>query len=660
MDHKHSTGDAPLSDEELRKLLKPHLSKDQAKYVLVKSYANDGDQVEVVQQLDSYDDVNFKVTVKGKYYLLKIHNGVESKDFIKVYNAAGQDFYKKGCLNSVIHLQSTIMALLSANGIGTNQPITARDTNAPVCIHSLPVVSEDHSPQQLAVRLLSWVEGRPMSDATVLPIESLAEAGRFLGQLDKVLDHISDKDTNESTATDAIKTDSSNVVIDRSILEPAARFHQWDGKNTSDLRSFTPCIDDERKRSLVVSILDAFKRDIIDSGDYKEFRLGVNHGDYNDANILQNDDLSISGVIDFGDSVQSWRVLDVTVAMAYSMLSVYGKPNRSISAAAALLRGFTMEYPLTSIEKKHVALLVACRLACSVTLGAYSYIQNPTNHYLLLHAQPAWKALEMLEKESIREVFAKVLDQACTFDEKSSGTIDCSDLTLPDPVVVDLLASVRIKPTDLDARPPKRPRTRHDDGRSLVTFVTGNQKKMEELTRILKTNENEDLPFHLTNQNVELSELQGDPIEIAKQKCASAAREVGGAVITEDTSLCFNALGGLPGPYIKWFLESCGLKGLNKILDGYADKTAYAQTVVAFASDPDKTPIVFVGKTFGKIVMPRGRLDFGWDPVFQPDDGAGDKTYAEMTKVEKDAISHRSRALAQLQKYFKEHPHLFA
>ena len=92
----------------------------------------------------------------------------------------------------------------------------------------------------------------------------------------------------------------------------------------------------------------------------------------------------------------------MTVAMAYAMLSTYAKANGGISAAAAVLRGFHTEYPLTSVEKKHLALLVACRLACSVTLGAYSYQQNPSNTYLLFHAEPAWKALEMLEEETVR------------------------------------------------------------------------------------------------------------------------------------------------------------------------------------------------------------------------------------------------------------------
>lgn len=52
--------------------------------------------------------------------------------------------------------------------------------------------------------------------------------------------------------------------------------------------------------------------------------------------------------------------------------------------------------------------------------------------------------------------------------------------------------------------------------------------------------------------------------------------------MVEDTSLCFNACGGLPGPYIKWFLAKLGHDGLNRMLVGFEDKTAYAQCIFAF------------------------------------------------------------------------------
>ncbi len=50
-------------------------------------------------------------------------------------------------------------------------------------------------------------------------------------------------------------------------------------------------------------------------------------------------------------------------------------------------------------------------------------------------------------------------------------------------------------------------------------------------------------------------------------------------------------------------------------------------------------------------MRPRGKLDFGWDPIFEPDDGASGKTYAEMDGIEKDSISHRKRAFVKLRDY---------
>lgn len=55
------------------------------------------------------------------------------------------------------------------------------------------------------------------------------------------------------------------------------------------------------------------------------------------------------------------------------------------------------------------------------------------------------------------------------------------------------------------------------------------------------------------------------------------------AVMVEDTCLCFNALQGLPGPYIKWFLQKLGHDGLNRMLAGFDDKTAYALCVFAYS-----------------------------------------------------------------------------
>ena len=200
-----------------------------------------------------------------------------------------------------------------------------------------------------------------------------------------------------------------------------------------------------------------------------------------------------------------------------------------------------------------------------------------------------------------------------------------------------------------------------------LTFVTGNKQKLLEVMEIVtKLSGDAPFPYDLVSKKIDLPELQGEPEKIAIEKARLAAKEVGTAVLVEDTSLHFNALNGLPGPYIKWFLEKIGHVGLNNMLAAYADKSAYAQVranitlystyaqlcfqsqcTFGFLESPEsKVGKVFTGKTNGKIVSARGPKTFGWDPVFEPKEGHG-KTYAEMLKKDKNAISHRYRALKQ-------------
>ena len=118
-----------------------------------------------------------------------------------------------------------------------------------------------------------------------------------------------------------------------------------------------------------------------------------------------------------------------------------------------------------------------------------------------------------------------------------------------------------------------------------ITFVTGNANKLKEVTRILSGDA--PLPFGLQNKALDLPELQGEPEAIAREKCEMAAAAAGGPVMCEDTLLCFNALNGLPGPYIKWFLEKTGHAGLNNLLAAYDDKSASA---------PPASPVFFFSR----------------------------------------------------------------
>ena len=56
--------------------------------------------------------------------------------------------------------------------------------------------------------------------------------------------------------------------------------------------------------------------------------------------------------------------------------------------------------------------------------------------------------------------------------------------------------------------------------------------------------------YNISNMGLDLEEIQGDPVTIAKTKVKLAATKVNTPVLTEDVSLCFNAMNGLPGPYM--------------------------------------------------------------------------------------------------------------
>lgn len=179
---------------------------------------------------------------------------------------------------------------------------------------------------------------------------------------------------------------------------------------------------------------------------------------------------------------------------------------------------------------------------------------------------------------------------------------------------------------------------------TLPVFVTGNKGKLREVNHILKDNP-------ITNQDVDLEEIQGSIEEIAEHKARTAANFVKGPVLVEDTALEFNAMKGLPGPYIKWFLKKLDNDGLVKMLEGFEDKGARAICTFAYCAGPGEEVKLFQGINEGSIVPPTGPPDFGWNPIFKPN--GYDQTYAEMTADLKNSVSHRKLAMDKLVPFLK-------
>ncbi len=173
-----------------------------------------------------------------------------------------------------------------------------------------------------------------------------------------------------------------------------------------------------------------------------------------------------------------------------------------------------------------------------------------------------------------------------------------------------------------------------------IQFITGNKNKLAELKAIIS---------EVEQLEIDLTEVQDiDPHEIIKAKLREALKHHSGPLVVEDTSLTVSSMNGLPGPFIKWFLKSLGVDGIWKMVSAFDNTKAQAKAIIGYAENSDNIQF-FEGILEGQIVEPRGDARFGWDPIFQPE--GSDKTFAEMTQEEKNAISHRKIAATKLKEF---------
>jgi XTP/dITP diphosphohydrolase len=195
-----------------------------------------------------------------------------------------------------------------------------------------------------------------------------------------------------------------------------------------------------------------------------------------------------------------------------------------------------------------------------------------------------------------------------------------------------------------------------------LVLATRNQHKVAELGRILAQAGLQDWVI------VGLEAFEGLP-EVAETgttfaqnaliKAHAVARATGLPAVSDDSGLCVEVLGGSPGIFSARWSGAHGddLANLRLLLAQLADvpdDARGAQFVCAAAvALPDGQERVAHGRLEGRLVAtPRGRGGFGYDPIFVPTDG--ERTTAELAPHEKDAISHRGRALRALVPLIRE------
>ncbi len=311
--------------------------------------------------LPSERDQNFLlVTGSGPQFVLKIANASEAREALEAQNAA------------LAHLARFVPSLRcpGVQGTVTDEQIgTVRGPDGSVHF----------------IRLLTYLPGHLLVEVSPHTPELLRSLGSFFGRLDHVL------------------ASFSHPALKRNL--------QWDLKHAGTViaRNLEHIFDPQR-RALVERFLERF-RDLVEPA-LPRLRTSVIHNDGNDYNVLVTGIESlggeVTGVVDFGDLVESHTVFEPAVCAAYAIL---GKSD-PVAAASQMVGGYHHANPLTEFELGLLYDLMVMRLCTSVTLSASRKTRDPDHAYLTISEGPAWAALERLAQFSPR-LFHYAFRSAC-------------------------------------------------------------------------------------------------------------------------------------------------------------------------------------------------------------------------------------------------------
>ncbi len=298
--------------------------------VALDTYGIDG----VVRSLVSERDQNFKLRSRdGERYVLKISNHAEQFEVIDFQIQALLHIAKK---DPPIPLPRVIPTLDGA-------------------LHG----RIEHGGRPHFVRLLSWLDGSILHEATAGPL--LAERlGRFLARLGVALQGF------------------DHPGADLPLL--------WDMKRAADLADFIGYIEEPGLRRMVADTLDRFVtvvKPVLDT-----LRTQVIHNDMNPGNVLMDKERPnrISGLIDFGDLTKSPLIIDLAVAASYQ-LSPGDDP---LAGVLPMISGYHGVAPLQPVEMELLTDLIRTRLITSLLIGSYRATLFPENReYLLISHQSA-------------------------------------------------------------------------------------------------------------------------------------------------------------------------------------------------------------------------------------------------------------------------------
>jgi len=185
----------------------------------------------------------------------------------------------------------------------------------------------------------------------------------------------------------------------------------------------------------------------------------------------------------------------------------------------------------------------------------------------------------------------------------------------------------------------------------IIVLATNNENKVSEFRKILAA---VDIKIQSLSDFGPLPKAieDGDTFdENAYKKAHHVAKVLGLPAIADDSGLVVNALGGAPGVHSARYAgeNATDMENTEKLLeemDGCHDRSAYFQCVISIAV-PSGPALTYEGRCDGEILREkRGDKGFGYDPVFYVKQYG--KSFAELSMEEKNAISHRGKALSEV------------
>ncbi|KOF17212.1 4-aminobutyrate aminotransferase [Ensifer adhaerens] len=319
--------------------------------LLSETYGIEGD----VSPLPGEHDLNYRVRAQdGEQYLLKLHASGDPDDLDM--QVAALD-----------HLAKT------AADLPVSRPVLGRTGASTVKV----TVRGERT-----ARLLTWLPGNIWAKSPSRSLTSAETLGDLLGRLDHSLKGFGHAG--------------------------AKRVYSWDiGRADMHLKHLD-LIEGDDKRAAVRAILERFASSVLPS--LESCPRQVIHNDANDYNVLLDDEGRVSGLLDFGDMVETWRVVEIAVAAAYALIGT----TDAVGMTAALAGAYHRANPISETEAGLIFDLVRTRYAVSMCMAAKQIRENPENTYLLVSQEDVWRELQRFERENRAIAIARIRD-ACGF-----------------------------------------------------------------------------------------------------------------------------------------------------------------------------------------------------------------------------------------------------